>query len=120
MPSEVEMDSKADLNESYFEEYRRKRGEIRILHEESRELKERLESTQKMISKLGEEVNGMRQVITKMIDEGIDPVQAKLQHDGDHQSDLWTYDHINHNSGKLLLTSNGNGGPTWVSIKDVI
>jgi len=87
----------SDPTMDYFEEYRQKIREIKVLQKEMHELQELVSCKRSMIESLGREVDGMRRIITVMIDRGMDPVEAKLKTDTeDRREDIWKdwiYDH---------------------------
>lgn len=72
-----------DISDSYLDRYRRKLADIESIDSEVREIRKRYEKELSDISsrrtRVENEIQEMRQVITTMIDQGVDPVEAKLR-----------------------------------------
>lgn len=65
----------------YFEEYRAKKRELDALADEYARLKNIAEKTRIKARNLEQEISSMKRIMTIMIDDGIDPVEAKLKND---------------------------------------
>ena len=87
----------------YFEEYRNKISAVAELQTEIDLLKNRIGELRKNSTSLSREIEGMRRIITVMIDHGMDPVEAKLRTDpSDRMDSLWDWkDHIVTGTGAI-------------------
>jgi hypothetical protein len=85
------METKAERNEQFFEDYRKLKKEYAEL---DREVDIAKDMTKALVSRqhvMHTRLEGMRKIITSMIEDDIDPVQAKLRDDGDMFRDtMWT------------------------------
>ena len=90
----------------YFEEYRNKISAVAELQTEIDLLKNRIGELRKNSTSLSREIEGMRRIITVMIDHGMDPVEAKLRTDpSDRMDSMWDWkDHIVTNTGAISAT----------------
>ena len=77
--------------EDYFESYRKKLREIEKNKSKLTELQLEVKNVRDVINNIQTECVKMRGVITKMIEEGIDDVEARLRDDSKITS-LWDYD----------------------------
>ena len=95
-----------DPTVEYFEEYRNKISAMAELHTEMDLLKNRIDKLQKNSTSLSREIEGMRRIITVMIDQGMDPVEVKLRTDpSDRMDSMWDWkDHIVTNTGVIGAT----------------
>ena len=80
--------------DSYFSRYRKMMGRLKASEQEyednRRAYEQRRTELQEERTRITRELANMRQVITKMIDDGIDPVMAGLKMDEDEQiSSIW-------------------------------
>jgi len=80
--------------DSYFYRYRKTLNKLKQNEQDSQDLREKYEQSRLDLSnertRITRELSNMRQVITKMIDEGCDPVMAGLvMNEDDHQSSIW-------------------------------
>lgn len=74
----------------YFEEYRDKIAELYRLNQQLEILEQEQQKKLSNIRVISGEIEGMRKIISIMIDKGWDPVGAKLRIEGDHrQNTLW-------------------------------
>ena len=106
----------SDPSLDYFEQYREKIREIKVLEEQVSNLQEQINSRRSNIKSLNTEVNGMRRIITVMIDQGMDPVEAKLRtDDDDRQDNLWR----DLDLAKVTAVTGGAGGVSMASITDL-
>ena len=83
--------------EAYFEQYRKKVDELDETvkqHERvSEEFNQMMEDCIEQRNYLKRELDAMRNIITYMLDHGLDPVEAKLTLDHDNKKDhLWKTD----------------------------
>jgi len=75
----------------FFEQYRSKKIEIENLKSQLRVLDEDAQRLRHNIRTMNEEVESMRKIITTMVDNGWDPVEAKLRtEETDRQFSFWT------------------------------
>ena len=74
--------NRAELMDSYFESYRAKLAEMRAISDDIKQLDFRKDLLRQKLKDLSNETNSMQRMITKCINEGIDPVQARLSTDG--------------------------------------
>lgn len=63
----------------YFEEYRKKKRELESLADEHQRIKTVADEIRTKARNLEEEIASMKRIMTLMIDNGIDPVEAKLK-----------------------------------------
>ena len=77
------------VSEKYFEEYRANVKRQRALQEEIIESRRKTEALRKESEKLSEEISAMRVIITQMIDNGWDPVEAKLRRGEEYVQTYW-------------------------------
>lgn len=74
-----------DISDSYLDRYRRKLADLETIETEVSEIRKKFEMEMMEIglrkSRISNEIQEMRQVITTMIDHGVDPVEAKLRND---------------------------------------
>lgn len=76
--------------EEYLEFYRKKRNELKTAILAEQEIKDQLDYQIKTINNLQKEIIGMRKLITYMIDNDMDPVEAQLKTDfEDRKESLW-------------------------------
>lgn len=113
-------ESKADRNERFFEEYRQKRLHLQNLNDQHRQAEQLVNDIRNEISKTNDEIHQMRRVITSVIENDVDPTQAKLAGVDESMDSLWQngmFSHIkiggltttlDHGmAGSVLLTSMG-------------
>lgn len=75
----------------FFEQYRSKKLEIENLKSQLRILDDDAQRLRQNIRNINEEVESMRKIITTMIDNGWDPVEAKLRtEETDRQFSFWS------------------------------
>lgn len=83
------MTNKSD-SEKYFEEYRQNKLKVKALNEEIKNMKSQVELLSKQREELNHEIYAMQLVITDMVDNGWDPVEAKLRRSGEvYRNNLW-------------------------------
>ena len=101
----------------YFEEYRNKISAMAELHTEMDLLKNRIDELRKNSASLSREIEGMRRIITVMIDQGMDPVEAKLRTDpSDRMDSMWDWkDHIVTNTGTIGATGSMSMATTTIA-----
>lgn len=79
--------------EQYFQQYREKMRRLDDLKDRKQILEENYRKDRRyldeQLSVMGQDVSNMRRVITKIIDEGIDPTTAKLSMDESCINDMW-------------------------------
>lgn len=118
-------ENKAERNEQFFEEYRQKRAELADLRDKLKESEKATTAIRNRMMATDAEISTMRRIITSMIDEGYDPMQAKLIGVEEIHSNIWdqvierNYRHSildNHDN----LTTGGMGGITAYPLNQVI
>ena len=87
-------EQRLEAMDSYFSRYRKTLDKLKQNDEHSKELRESFEKRRIELSddrtRITRELNKMRQTITKVIDQGIDPMMASLSmDDNDIHSDMW-------------------------------
>ncbi len=80
---------KALRNEDYFDQYRKKQQDLRSLNTHLKELDQTISDKRNQISDLKRELEGMRKIITGMIEQDIDPTEARLRGTDDLVDDMW-------------------------------
>jgi len=92
-----------DTTLEYFKEYRAKISEMKELQQEADRLKDMVDLIRKKSVNLSREIEGMRHIITVMIDQGMDPVEAKLRTEpAERTESMWDWrDHIVTNPGAI-------------------
>lgn len=75
--------------ERYFKEYRRKLNEVKQIRVEHRDLSNQVVMMADKLTHAERELHGMKRVISKMIDEDLDPVEAKLSIDDSDEAGIW-------------------------------
>lgn len=93
--------------EEYFEQYRQASEQFtnvkkQMKHEEER-FNQIMYDLQESSEELHQRLNSMRRIITFMLDNGCDPVEARLKIEEQHQRTLW-------NDGNYSLSSIGAMG----------
>jgi hypothetical protein len=85
------METKAERNEQFFEDYRQLKKQYAELDREVDVAKDMVRVLVTQQHAMHNKLEGMRKIITSMIEDDIDPVQAKLRDDGDMFRDtMWT------------------------------
>jgi len=78
------------LTDEYFQTYRDKIAECELLRQEIRNIEKIIYNKNDTVRSLEEEINAMRQLITIMIDNDWDPVEAKLKTEAvDRMRNMW-------------------------------
>lgn len=96
------VDDKAQRNEEFFEEYRRKRAALADKQNEMYALEASARAMRTEICELNQELDQMRRVITAMIEGDLDPVQAKLAGTEEIRDVMWDHTSI-HRLNSLSL-----------------
>jgi len=74
----------------YFEEYRRKKDELKEIESMAVELRRKMDDLRSQSSDIRKELDGMRKIIAVMIETGMEPVEVKMKHEISELSDtLW-------------------------------
>lgn len=84
------MENNAERNEQYFDEYRRLRKEINDLQDAINELDDTRRKMDATMRSKHQEMVAMRRIITSIIEDGIDPTEAKLRGVDEFKDTLWT------------------------------
>lgn len=98
------------MSEKFFEEYRQTKSLIKELSNQIHENKKIHEELIKKRERAMSEVGSMRRIITTMIDNGWDPVEAKLKMDSNDQFNPSMWDDWMNNQYA------GATGPNWVHL----
>jgi hypothetical protein len=89
----------------YFEEYRGKIAELHRLSQQLEIIKQDHHKKLSDITTISDEIYGMKQIISVMIDNGWDPVEAKLRIEGEsRQNTLWQTIGVD---SRVMRTQNG-------------
>lgn len=90
-----------DINDVYLDRYRRRLSDLKDIENEIVNLRDRYDRELAVISdrqmRVKIEIREMRQVITTMIDQGCDSVEAKLRNEQESAENIWdtiTWDKI--------------------------
>lgn len=102
------IDDRTLRNEDYFEEYRRKKAAHVVLESQIRELEGEMMAKRIEMSDLRSELETMRKIITAIIDQGIDPTEARLRGTDDINDSLWGSDDINDSLWNLNIRKSGD------------
>jgi chromosome segregation ATPase len=113
--------NKAMRNEDYFEQYRRKQKDLRSLKNQMEELELAVSNKRNQMSDLKRELEIMRRIITAVIDQDIDPTEARLRGTDDLFEDMWDVDTkitgaIGTDYGQSILLNSGLD-TSWATIK---
>lgn len=82
--------SELSISEKYFEEYRQNKKRVQELTTEIKAAREKVEILINQREELNREIYSMQMIITDMVDNGWDPVEAKLKRETDiYRSNLW-------------------------------
>jgi hypothetical protein len=101
----------------YFEQYRAKKNELDTLLETRRKLEADVENLSSQVRCSLTELDHMKTIISAMIDNNIDPVEAKIRIDNLNFNNLWVQNNISYNSPLLTLTT--ISGSTDMYFKDI-
>lgn len=89
-------DQRIASSEHYFQQYREKLRRTKDMEERRRELDEAYQKDRSYLHEqmrnLNNELQNMRRVITRMVEEGIDPTVAKIMMDESYTRDMWQGD----------------------------
>lgn len=95
-------------SEIFFEKYRTKLKEVEEMSIELKKAESKVSSMRKDISTIYNEISTMRSIITDMIDNGWDPVEANLKRDpNDIKTTFWDIVVDNNAQTTYIDTSNG-------------
>ena len=83
------MRDKNSLTERYLNEYRKKLEEVKKIRVAYNEIAEELNAMTCNLNNAESELYGMKRVISKMIDEDLDPIEAKLSIDDSDDASIW-------------------------------
>lgn len=91
-----------DISDRYLDRYRRRLSDLESVDKELKDLRNEYDNRMTEINqrrmRVDSEIRDMRQVITTMIDQGCDPVEAKLRNDNDTRNTIWDIKDINWDS----------------------
>ena len=102
--------------EKYFVEYRQAKKQASELLDEIKKSKKQYESLIRQHDMLSGEISAMQSIITRMVDNGWDPVEAKLRETSDdtmYPSNLW--DNMSYNTGTIPTIGITSTGKTSIT-----
>ena len=100
-----------DQTLEYFEQYRQKRVDLEQIKQSQHDLKIQLEKLYHQSRMMSEELLGMQKIITYMIENGMDPVEAKLKSESiDRHDNFWINESTIKNSGTISMAGVVGGG----------
>lgn len=104
----------------YLDCYRQKRQELKDAIKLEQDLQFQIETQRSVISGLKKEVTGMRKLITYMIDNDMDPVEAQLRTESEDRKESFWENPID-SSYVYTMGAHGGGGATaatttWLTV----
>jgi DNA-binding protein YbaB len=74
----------------YFEEYRKKKEELKEIDSKISELRKQADALRTRSSSIKADLEGMKKIITVMVETGMEPVEVKLKHElSELQQSFW-------------------------------
>lgn len=112
-----------DISDSYLDRYRRKLADLNDIENETQLIRQKYDKELTDVAyrrtRVTNEINEMRQVITTMIDHGIDPVEAKLRNE-QQQDTMWSVSVASNNWDLNGLTISTENDISMVDISSAI
>lgn len=105
------MRDKESPMERYFKEYRKKLEEVKQIRVKHQGMMDELSSMSEKLTNAERDLHGMKRVISKMIDEDLDPIEAKLSIDDADDASIWQNQGIEISYDPS--PSYGNGPDSW-------
>lgn len=100
------MTVKSELTEKYLNEYRKKLKNVQQIKTVHKENENKYYQSSSNLNMAEAELTAMRRVISKMIDENIDPIEAQLSIDESDKFNIWN---SNSDSFKNISISTDSG-----------
>ena len=112
-----------DISDSYLDRYRRKLADLNDIENETQLIRQKYDKELTDVAyrrtRVTNEINEMRQVITTMIDHGIDPVEAKLRNEQQRDT-MWSVSMASNNWDLNGLTISTENDISMVDISSAI